>query len=309
MDTTKVKGVLCGILAAITYGSNPLGALNLYAAGINPDSVLFYRYGLSVAILGIIMLIRKTSFRIQRKELIPVSVLGIIFAISSLTLFMSFKYMDAGIASTILFIYPIIVSAIMTFFFKEKLTLTIIISTALALSGVALLYHPQGGKALNTVGVLLVVFSSISYATYIVMMNKSDIKLSPIKMTFYTMIFGTLTIAIHALSSPSIRIQPLTSWSMWGWASMLAVFPTVISLVLTVVAVKEIGSTNTAIMGALEPVTALSIGITIFHEAFSIRLAWGIVMILSAVTLVIISEPVGRKIKQQRMMRKKESRF
>ncbi|MFV0366497.1 MAG: DMT family transporter [Mangrovibacterium sp.] len=296
MKTLKFKGVWCSIIAAITYGTNPLGALNLYAEGINPDSVLFYRYGLSVVILAIIMLAKKTSFRLSKKELMVSSILGAIFAISSLSLFISFQHIDAGIASTILFIYPVMVSGIMTTFFKEKLTPVIIISTLLALSGIGLLYQPNGSQTMSSVGVFLVLVSALSYAIYIVVVNKSGINLSPIKLTFYVMLFGCLTILIHSVSNPNEHIQLLSTWSSWGWALMLAVFPTVISLVLMVIAVKEIGSTPTAIMGALEPVTAIIIGVSIFNEAFTPALAWGISLILLAVMLIISSESINRHI-------------
>jgi len=298
MKPNKIKGVFCGIVAAITYGTNPLGALNLYAEGINPDSVLFFRYGLSVLILAGMMLLQKQSFGIKKKELGIAATLGVIFAISSISLFVSFKYMDAGIASTILFIYPVMVAVIMAAFFKERITPITILSILLSLAGIGLLYQDDSGTTLSTIGVSLVILGSLAYSIYIVAVNKSSINLPPVKLTFYVMVFGTVTILVHSFFDASNHIQMLSTPSMWGWAVMLAVFPTVISLVLMVVAVKEVGSTPTAIMGALEPVTAVIIGITIFNEVFTIRLAWGILMILSAVTFIIIGKPLTRKIYQ-----------
>jgi len=296
MGSNKVKGVICGIIAAITYGTNPLGALNLYAEGINPDSVLFYRYGLSVFILAIMILLQKQSFSITNKELSITALLGVIFATSSLSLFISFKHMDAGIASTILFIYPVMVAVIMAVFFKERINLITILSILLALGGIALLYKGEGGSTLSTAGVLLVMLSSLTYAIYIIVVNKSSISLSPIKLTFYVMLFGTATIVIHSFAADASHLQLLTTPSMWGWAIMLAVAPTVISLVLMVISVKEIGSTPTAIMGALEPVTAVMIGVLIFNEAFTYRFATGIVMILTAVMFIILGKPLLKKL-------------
>lgn len=99
----KSKGTLCGIVAAVSYGMNPLGALSLYRAGINTNSVLFYRYALAAVLLAALLLVQKTSLRITRREFSVLGLLGVMFAVSSLTLFMSFHYMDAGIASTLLF--------------------------------------------------------------------------------------------------------------------------------------------------------------------------------------------------------------
>ena len=112
----KSKGTLCGIVAAVSYGMNPLGALSLYRAGINTNSVLFYRYALAAVLLAALLLVQKTSLRITRREFSVLGLLGVMFAVSSLTLFMSFHYMDAGIASTLLFVYPVMVAVIMAIF-------------------------------------------------------------------------------------------------------------------------------------------------------------------------------------------------
>jgi len=289
---TKIKGIICGIVAAITYGTNPLGALNLYAEGYNVDSVLFYRYGLAVAILGLTMLIMKTRLTIKPRELTICLFLGVMFAISSLSLFSSFHYMDAGVASTILFVYPVMVAILMAVFFKERVTLVTVLSILLALAGIGLLYQGDGGTTLSLVGVLLVMVSSLTYAIYIITVNKSGINLSPVKMTFYVMLFGVMTIIAHSFFRPEYNLQLLTSATSWGWAFMLAFVPTVLSLLLMVVSVRELGSTPTAIMGALEPVTAVIIGVMVFHEVFTLRLGTGILMILAAVILIIAGKAI-----------------
>ncbi len=296
MKSNKIKGAICGVIAAITYGTNPLGALNLYAEGVNPDSVLFYRYGLSVLILAGLMFLQRESFKISNKELRLVIALGVLFATSSISLFISFKHLDAGVASSILFVYPVMVAVIMALFFKEKVTVTTILSILLSLAGISLLYQNDNGVTLSTIGVLLVMLSSLAYAIYIVTLNKSSIGLSPVKLTFYVMIFGTITIIVHSLLDASNHLQMLSSVSMWGWAIMLAILPTVVSLILMVVAVKEIGSTPTAIMGALEPVTAVIIGVVIFNEVFTVRLFWGILIILFSVMFIIVGKPLTLKI-------------
>lgn len=301
MKSDKIKGTICGIIAAITYGTNPLGALNLYAEGINVDSVLFYRYGLAVVILALMLLVMRTPLRISRREFFICGFLGIMFAISSLTLYSSFHYMDAGVASTILFIYPVMVAVLMAVFFKERVTAVTVISIILALSGIGLLYKGGDGTTLSLIGVLLVMLSSLTYAIYMITVNKSGLSLSPIKLTFYVMLCGVLAIILHSLFRQENHIRLLTTASQWGWGLMLALVPTVISLLLMVVAVRQIGSTPTAIMGALEPVTAVVIGVTIFHEAFTLRLAAGIVLILIAVMLIIAGKsirfPKGAKMK------------
>jgi drug/metabolite transporter (DMT)-like permease len=128
----KAKGYILGSIAAASYGMNPLFALPLYKAGMDPDSVLFFRYLFAIPLLGIMIKARGRSFKIQRKETFPLIIMGLLVALSSLTLFLSYNYMAAGIASTLLFVYPIMVALIMAMVFKEKLALQTIVCTLFA---------------------------------------------------------------------------------------------------------------------------------------------------------------------------------
>lgn len=293
MDS-RLKGILCGIGAAVSYGMNPLGALPLYADGINTNTVLFYRYGLAVIFLALFMLANRKSFTITLRETVVLVPLGVLFVLSSLTLFASFHYMDAGVASTLLFVYPVMVAVMMALFFKERITAVTVFSILLSLTGIVLLYRGGNGEVLNTTGVLLVQLSSLTYAVYIVIVNKSSLRMSSVKLTFYVLLVGVLFILGYSFfCGEKAEIQILTTPSMWLHASILAVFPTVVSLLLMVVAVHEIGSTPTAVIGALEPLTAVVLGVTLFGEEFTSRLAIGIMLILSAVILIVLGNSVS----------------
>lgn len=283
---SKLKGYLCGIGAAVCYGTNPLGALYLYEDGINANSVLFYRFALAVVMLGMLMAARRKSLKVSRRELSLLCALGVVFSTSSITLYFSFCFMDAGIASTLLFVYPVMVAVIMALLFKERLPAVSVFAIMLALSGIALLYHGDGGATLSTRGVMLVMFSSLSYAVYIVVVNKSPLRMSSVKLTFYVLFFGMLTVLTNSFIT-GLHIQMLTTPRMWSCAFMLALLPTVFSLVLMTISVHETGSTPTAVMGALEPLTAVVIGVAVFGEQLTPRLAAGIVLILTAVIMII----------------------
>lgn len=283
---SKLKGYLCGIGAAVCYGTNPLGALYLYEDGINANSVLFYRFALAVVMLGMLMVARRKSLKVSRRELSLLCALGVVFSTSSITLYFSFCFMDAGIASTLLFVYPVMVAVIMALLFKERLPAVSVFAIMLALSGIALLYHGDGGATLSTRGVMLVMFSSLSYGVYIVVVNKSPLRMSSMKLTFYVLFFGMLTVLTNSFIT-GMHIQMLTTPRMWSCAFMLALLPTVFSLVLMTISVHETGSTPTAVMGALEPLTAVVIGVAVFGEQLTPRLAAGIVLILTAVIMII----------------------
>ena len=187
----KAKGYILGAVAAATYGMNPLFALPLYKAGMNPDSVLFFRYLFAIPVLGMMIVARGRSFKLKRKEVLPLIIMGLLVALSSLALFQSYNYMDVGIASTLLFVYPILVALIMWGAFKEKLTLPTVLCILLALGGIGLLYKSGDGSTLSLTGIILVMVSALSYAIYIVGVNQSTLKnLATLPLTFYVLLFG-----------------------------------------------------------------------------------------------------------------------
>ncbi|WP_106625808.1 DMT family transporter [Bacteroides sp. Marseille-P3684] len=298
MFSAKTKGFTCGIIAAVTYGMNPLFTLPLYEEGLNADSVLFYRYGLAIVLLALLMKWKGESFRLQKKEIIPLVLAGLIFSSSSLLLFLSYNYMDAGIASTILFVYPVLVALIMMICFHERISPIVWGGILLALCGISFLSKGTDGAPLSLVGLAFVLLSSLSYAVYIVGVNQSILKnISIMRLTFYALVFGVLIYVVRL--DFCMNLVPVRS--VGGWCNVLALasLPTVVSLMCTTTAIHHIGSTPTAILGALEPVTALFFGVTLFHEQLTPKIMLGILMVLTAVTLIVVEKPVRERLRQR----------
>jgi drug/metabolite transporter (DMT)-like permease len=277
----------------VCYGTNPLGALNLYAEGMNTPSVLFYRFGLAWVIIAVVMAVKavgkRESLRVNRREILTLTALGLLFIFSSLTLYLSFHLMPAGVASTILFTYPVMTAAIMTIFFKEKVRFATVLSILLSLVGVLLLYWGDSGGTLSIAGVVLVLVSALTYALYIIVVDKSPLQMSSFKINFFVLFYCAAGMALFALFSGQPLMLPPTPRA-WLWVGWLAVVPAIMALVMMVYAAKYIGSTPTAILGALEPTTAVLIGIFVFSEPFSLRLLIGILLILAAVTIVVLGK-------------------
>ncbi len=299
MLTQRARGYIAGATASCSYGLNPLMAVPLFAMGMTSYSMLFYRYIFAVVILGILMIISGKNLRLKRKFIPQMLLYGLLFSCSSLLLFESYRYIDVGIASTLLFMYPVIVSLINRLFFKEYLSAITIISILLALGGVSLLYFGGGedGGTLNFTGVLYVVASSLSYAIYMVAVNRSSIKELPSStLTFYSIFFGLILYVI--LIAKDGGAYPLDNLTAWACVIGLALFPTILSILTMAVAIHDIGSTATAILGALEPLTGLLIGVAVFNERLTVLTAVGIVMILAAVMLLILAAPAIRVLRQ-----------
>lgn len=291
----KAKGYLLGAVAAATYGMNPLFALPLYKAGMDPDSVLFFRYLFAIPILGVMLKARGRDFRLRRREILPLIVLGLLVAFSSLFLFLSYNYMDAGIASTLLFVYPILVALIMAVGFHERITLQTAGCILLALCGIGLLYKTGNGATLSLTGSLFVMGSALSYAAYIVGVNRPRLQeVATLKVTFYVLLFG-LSLFLVRLKFGTEATLP-ERWYLWGNLLALALFPTAISFLCTTAAIQYIGATPTAILGALEPVTAVIFGVTIFGEQLTPRIVCGMLLIIVAVSLIVAGNSLATQL-------------
>lgn len=282
-----IAGYLLGAAAAASYGLNPSFALPLYAAGLNPDSVLLLRYGLAILMVAVMIALKGGSFKVPLRSLLPLLCLGLLMSASSLTLFESYNHMAAGIASTMLFVYPLMVALIGTLFCKERIKMVTVLCLFAATAGIALLYKQEGGGTLSFVGTLLVMLSALSYAIYLVAVGGKAVRNIPsLTLTFYVLIFGSL-LFVGRMALGGTGFTSPHSVVLWADAAALALFPTVISLICTARAIQIIGSTQTAILGALEPITAVVMGMMFFHETLSFRECLGIVMIISAVSVVV----------------------
>ncbi|MCM1093227.1 MAG: DMT family transporter [Lachnospiraceae bacterium] len=299
MISKRTRGYISGAVASCSYGLNPLMAMPLFAMGMASYSMLFYRYIFAAIILGMIMIATRKSLRLQRHQIPPMIIYGLLFSCSSLLLFESYRYIDVGIASTLLFMYPVIVALINRIFFKERLSAVTAIAILLALGGVTLLYFGGGeeGGTLNLTGVLYVVASSLSYAIYMVAINRGSIRTLPSSaLTFYSIFFGLILYII--LIAKDGGAYPLNNLTAWACVIGLALFPTILSILTMAVAIHDIGSTATAILGALEPLTGLAIGIAVFNEQLTPMTIVGIIMILTAVLLLILAAPAIRILRQ-----------
>lgn len=290
---TRIKGFFAGAFSAMCYGTNPLGGLFLYEEGLTPDSVLVCRFSIAVIILAIIMLLSRRDFALNCDEFKLVTVLGILFAVSALSLYSSFLYMAAGIASTLLFSYPVIVAVIMAVLFKEKLSKVSVLSIVITFIGVAMLSGDGTDRSWDYYGAFLVLLSSLSYAVYMIVVNKSKVKISAIKLNLYMLMVCIFCILLYSLVIEHRSVSlPLTSRG-WFFALWLGIVPTIFSLVTMVISIHLIGSTPTAVIGALEPLTAVLIGIFVFDEPFFTRLAIGIALILCGVVLITTSRQLS----------------
>lgn len=285
----KLVGYVAGIVAGISYGMNPLFGKPLLDAGVPIMVMLFFRYGISAVILAIWMLLRRESVKVSGRELGLLVVLGILFSLSSIFLFTSYEYIPSGLATTLVYLYPVFVALIMVFlrFYPSWQTWLSILAS---FGGILLLSSPSAGATIHILGIVLAVLSALSYSFYLVIVNRSRRikKVSEHTLTLYALLTGTALFAAIRLCQGGSLVEGIPSPSDWGNLIGLALVPTMISMLTLAMASRYIGPTKTSVLGVFEPLTAILIGSLLFGESLTLRMGLGITICVAAVVFMIL---------------------
>ena len=285
----RVIGLLCGIVAGISYGTNPLFAKPLLESGVPVLVMLFFRYALSATLLGIWMVLNGEKLSTSRRELGLLMVLGLLFAGSSIFLFASYEFIPSGLATTLVYLYPVFVALIMVFlhFYPSWQTWLSIVAT---FGGIILLSSSSQGADIQLPGIFLAVLSALSYAHYLVIVNRSSrIKnVSERTITFYALATGTVLFFIMRLIQGGSLVEGVDTPADWANLVGLAIVPTILSLLTLAVSTRFIGPTKTSILGVFEPLTAILIGTALFGEPLTWKMGLGIVICVAAVVFMIL---------------------
>ena len=284
-------GVLFAVVASAVFGMIPLFSLPLMRAGMAVSSIVCYRFALSTVALGVLLALRRTSFRITFPQFLSLLGLAVFYALTALLLTASYKYIPTGISTTIHFLYPVMVALLTIFLFKGKVSPVIVVAIALAIAGVALL-SLSGLKAQNIdpKGIAVVLATVVTYGSYLAWLPNSRVKgMDGTKITFWLVFNCTWLFALHILITEGPHgFSAVPDGHCALNLILLALLPTLVSNLTLVQAVQRIGSTATSVLGSLEPLTALLIGLLVFHEHCTPMQFAGILVVIAAVILVIV---------------------
>ena len=285
-----VWGYVAGIITGVTYRLNPLFTVPLMKQGVQVDTILFFRYFLAVIILGIWLMFRRENFRINLHQFRQLVILGLFFSMSSFSLFEAYNYIPSGIATTIVFLYPVLVALIMVFL-KVYPTWQVWISIAVTFLGVLFLSKGDGAQTIHWKGLVLSFASALSYAIFIVIVNRSKSvhQISNTMLTFYALLTGVIVFSIHAAASRTPLLSGIHGLGSWANLAGLAILPTIVSTATLAMATRIIGATKASVLGVFEPVTAILVGAIAFGESITLNVVTGIFMTMAAIIFMIAS--------------------
>lgn len=290
LSKNALIGYPAGIITGISYGLNPLFGMPLMRQGAEVESILFFRYGIAVLILGAVLLCDRQRFKITWRQAGILLVLGLLYTASSVTLFEAYKYIPSGLATTLVFLYPVLVALIMVFL-RVIPSWQVWLAIVATFVGVIIMTQSGDTHHINPLGVVLSIGSALVYALFIVIINRSRaISAIPSSLlTFYTLCVGAVVFLTRIGMSGTDMLAGITTKLDWLNLVGLALLPTIVSTATLAVATRNIGATKASVLGVFEPITAILVGTLVFGEALTNNIILGITIAMVTVTFMIIS--------------------
>lgn len=289
-----IKGLFYAAISSASFGFSPLFSLALIAAGLSNFDVLSYRWLTAAVVLVIYATCKKKTLKLNSfDEVWRVVLLSALRSITSITLLVGYANIASGVASTINFMYPVIVALCMMIIFREDRAWINVIAIFLSILGVYLMANGDGVivEGGNTVlGLTCSLISAITFAAYYIVMKKTKAdKIEVVKFTTWIMLLSAIYFIAAALIIDG-RITIVTDFKSWMNIIGLGLWATMVSNFTGVKAIRRIGPTLTSILGALQPLTAVVLGVVFLDEHLGISTISGIVLILAAVTMIVLHQ-------------------
>lgn len=288
LSKNAIIGYPAGIITGITYGLNPLFAVPLMNNGASIESILFFRYTFAVVLLAAFLILTRQSFRITARQAGVLLALGLLYTSSSIFLFEAYNYIASGLATTLIFLYPVLVAIIMVFL-RVVPSWPVWLSIAATFGGVIIMTQGSGGDSLNPIGIVLSLGSALVYALFIVIINRSKAiaQISNTLLTFYSLTVGAIVFLGKISFSEAPISAGITTGGDWLNLAGLALLPTIVSTATLAIATRNIGATKASVLGVFEPITAILIGTLMFGEPLTTNILLGIGIAIVAVTFMI----------------------
>ena len=272
MGVIMKKGYIYTALSAIIFGLMPLLTKIIIARGATSLTIPFFRVFYVTIVLFFVLKIKKIDFHLEKRDLLSV-ILTSIFG-SGLTIIIlneSYNYVDTGIATSLHFLYPLFVAILCCFFYGEKINKKQIISLSFALVGI-ICFMSKGNGSLF--GYLLAIASGLTYAFYLVRMDKTGlVKMNAFKLSFYLALFTTIEIFTMNLFMQDVVFK--MDAIAYGLLLVLALSSSFLATVLLQKGVLLLGSTRASFICLLEPVTSMIVGILFLGEALTLNKGLG----------------------------------
>lgn len=285
----KNKGKIYLFLSAFIYGVAPVFAKFAYQGGANEVTLTFLRAFLAIPLLLLSLRLNKISLKLSKTELIRVTILSVFgCSLSIVLLYIAYKFIPAGLASTLHFIYPILIILASAIIYRERIPLQKLLAALVVTIGIFM--FADINTAADKVGVIMAVLSGVFYSFYILYLDKSGLKdMNYLKLTFYTMFIMSVFTLGFGIFTNSIDFE--ISALSWFYAFIISVLVTAIAVPLLQIGIRYEGASTAGILSTIEPITTIALGAVFLGEHITLMQIIGGILILFGVVFCELTKP------------------
>ena len=283
----NLKGILYILLSTICFGVMPLLAKVAYRNGLNSYNLLFLRFLFAVIFLIYYIWNKKIKVKLSLKEITYIFIIGLLgYTSTAITLFSSYNYIPIGLSGMILHLYPVIVTLLSLIIYKEKININIILSLILSIFGIYLLVGEKN-YSISIKGMQLAFAAAVFYSLYVIGASNKILKnINSYVLTFYISIIAAISMFIICIYKDQLNFR--LNFNSLVSVLLLSFISTIIALTAFMEGVKIIGPTQSAILGNLEPIVGMILGIAMLGESFNFYIIVGsLFIILSAIVICL----------------------
>lgn len=278
----RLRGVALAVVSAVTFSTLGLFAKLAYSQGMAPAQALAWRFSLAAVILWAIVLGRGGQRRPAReyRNALLLGVLG--FSPQAGLYFVAVKFLDPGIASLLLYLYPAFVVGLSLLFLKRRPRRAQL--AALVASGIGCVLTLWTRGDYPAIGYAFGLAVALSYAGYLVAGERVLATLDPVFATTNVMsaaavVYWVITLASGAFFLPS---TPLAIAGVVGIATIGSVIP----IITLFASIRLIGSADASLVSTIEPLCTVLLSSLLLGERFTgLQLAGGALILAGVVIL------------------------
>lgn len=295
----KAKSLKLGyfyiILSAVLFGCMPLFARKIYADGVNSMTLVFFRNAMSLPFLAGLGALKRESFKVAPRTLLPVLTIGVFgCALTPYLLFSSYNYIGGGTATVLHFVYPAVVLLLEFIFLRNSVNRVSVGAIILCLVGIGLFYNPAEG--INFTGSILALSSGVTYAIYIFLLGRFDRRgMGGYVFAFFVTLGSTVVLGAVSLISGSFAFP--TTLTGWLLCIVFALMINVGAVVLFQSGTFIIGGQKASILSTFEPITSLIVCFFAFSETPTWLSLVGALLVIAAAVLIAVFD--GKKAKSE----------
>jgi drug/metabolite transporter (DMT)-like permease len=267
-------GTIFVLAAAAGFGT--IGIFGELAALVNLElaTLLPIRFACATIIVSVLAVVRDWSLPSTHRDWL--------LTIMTLLFFFSLRSLTAGLATIVLYTYPIFVVVFSVALQTEAMTPQKLLALTTTILGVIIVIGIDN-LGIDPSGVLLSLGAALCYAVYTMGSRSVVTQVTPRGLTLGVLIGTTVTMIGYGvidggLSLPREQIH-------WGVICGIVIFSTVLPHILFYQGVSRLEASRVGIVSTVEPVVTVILGVVLLNEALTIPIIIGGGFVLIGVIL------------------------